>query len=134
MKAITDAIWLVIPRRQILAGQCMPRGYRMAFYDPRLQVGYACPIGIHWIVRFFRRCWEHSFAYTESRFERLLYEARNEQWQEVSRLMTECDHWKKLAQENQKYAPKPITYGQLAQVVGYYEKPAEGPNENPPQH
>jgi hypothetical protein len=52
-------------------GERMPPGYRTAYIDFCRQEDVCCPIGLHWIVRFFRRLWELSFYYNPSALERL---------------------------------------------------------------
>lgn len=68
----------VIPWKAQYTGSATPAWYRVAYMDHNTRREIACPIGLHWIVRFFRRCWEWSLRYRASWFERAILVAWNQ--------------------------------------------------------
>lgn len=64
-----------VPLRRLMAGEQVPRWYRVAYWDVPYQETVCCPVGLHLLVRLCRRLWEWSYAYRPSWMESLLSEA-----------------------------------------------------------
>ena len=80
-------IALILGRQNIPHGARIPRFHRIAYRDIAMQWAVCFPIGLHFIVRFFRRVWEWSHRYRPSDFEKRLAEVRLEVMREwTSRL------------------------------------------------
>lgn len=47
--AVLDAL-----RREVLRGQKAPRGYQLAWYEPRRRVNVYFPPPLHWLLRLYR--------------------------------------------------------------------------------
>jgi len=43
-------------RKEIGHGGAIPRGWRLAWYEPRRRVGVYCPALLHWLLRILREC------------------------------------------------------------------------------
>ena len=43
-----------ILRKEASHGAAVPRGWRMAWYEPQRRVGVYFPAPLHWVVRFYR--------------------------------------------------------------------------------
>jgi hypothetical protein len=60
----------------------MPRGYRVAYMDHMTRTDALYPIGIHLVVRFFRRLNEWSYHYRPSAMEKMVSKAVcNARWE-----------------------------------------------------
>ncbi len=43
-------------RKEVSHGGIIPRGWKLAWYEPRRRVGVYCPAPLHWIFRAAREC------------------------------------------------------------------------------
>ncbi len=43
-------------RKEVSHGGIVPRGWKLAWYEPRRRVGVYCPAPLHWIFRAAREC------------------------------------------------------------------------------
>jgi hypothetical protein len=75
-----------LTRHQLHDGEQIPRLYRIAYIDLCTQAAICYPIGWHLVMRLFRRIWEWSFVYSESRLETLVLEALVKQRAELSKI------------------------------------------------
>jgi hypothetical protein len=55
--------------KPLVDGEWIPFGWAIAFYDPIDDVYWIAPCGVHWLVRFVRRCWEQMARYQMSAWE-----------------------------------------------------------------
>lgn len=62
---------MYLSRKRISQGECLPRGYRIAYWDFCSDRAYAYPFGIHLLVMLARRVWQCSFWYRPSWVEQL---------------------------------------------------------------
>ena len=62
-------------KKRVRGGDLLPAYYRVAYHDISRYVGVCYPIGIHWIVRGYRRVWEWSLNYRQSAYEREMLES-----------------------------------------------------------
>jgi hypothetical protein len=52
-----------ISQRDVLCGDCLPRGYRFAWFDYVRGCYVAYPIGLHWIARSVYLVWTWTYRY-----------------------------------------------------------------------
>ena len=43
-------------RKEVSHGGIIPRGWKLAWYEPRRRIGVYCPAPLHWIFRAAREC------------------------------------------------------------------------------
>ena len=67
-------------RREVLHGAPIPPWHRIAYRDCAQLCAVAYPIGLHLVMRFFRRVWEWSYRYKPSRLERQFRKARRDSY------------------------------------------------------
>ncbi|HTV60449.1 MAG TPA: hypothetical protein VMJ93_16370 [Verrucomicrobiae bacterium] len=49
----TRTLWF---RKEVGHGGMIPRGWRLAWYEPRRRVGVYCPAALRWLFRLLREC------------------------------------------------------------------------------
>jgi hypothetical protein len=73
-------------RKYVQMGECVPRGYRVAWSDPPRKRAVAYPFGLHILAWLVHEAWWFSYWYPTCRYERLTIEWIN-QWNREHREM-----------------------------------------------
>jgi hypothetical protein len=78
--------WHLLIAREVLEGEIIPTGYRIAWWDWSRNVSHAYPIGLHLVVALGRRLWEWSYRIVQpTALEQRIRRERHEAYEEGHR-------------------------------------------------